>query len=233
MHHIKAFLITVVIFCFAAVGLAMVAGLGLVPQSVYSFLYEIERDLGWGGKDGAPYLQKFEGYWEMTLTPSIPESEIGTCNGVTGSVRVKDGQFSGSIGSFGSSMGIRANVQENGTMSGTFSTAGVHKGTLQGKMLDGRGDGSWTDNYECRGTIALKKLDPVIDPVQGNITSLKGEARLIRGGEPRWALPGEALYVGDKVEVGTNSEAIVTMKQSGKTTVPAGTGFTVPERINN
>lgn len=232
MHHIKALLITVVIVCFAAVGIAMVAGLGLVPQSIYSFLYKVEKDLGFGGTSDAPHLQKFEGYWDISLTPSIVESELGKCSNIEGTVRVQSGQISGSIGSFGSSIGIRAKVTENGMWSGTFSTAGVHKGTIKGKILNGKGDGTWGDNYDCRGTISLTKLDPVIDPVQGNITSLVGEVRLTRGGELRWAVPGEVLYVGDKVEVGTNSEAIVTMKRSGKTTVPAGTGFTVPEPVD-
>ncbi len=232
MHHVKGFLITVVIICFSAIGVAIVAGLGLVPQPIYSFLYKVERDLGFGGLSSTPYLQKFEGYWNMYLVPSIVESELGKCASVEGSVRVKDGRFSGSLGSFGSSVGIRASIVENGTWSGTFSTAGVHKGTIKGKILNGKGEGTWGDNYECKGTVVLTKLDPVVDPVQGNITSLTGEARLIRGGEPRWVLPGEALYVGDKVEVGTNSEAVVTMKRSGKTNVSAGTGFTVPESID-
>lgn len=233
MHHIKALLITVVIICFAAVGIAITAGLGLVPQSVYSFLYNVEKDLGLRGPSKTPYLEKFEGYWDMELVPSIVESELGKCSSVEGTVRVQDGQFSGSIGSFGSSAGIRAKVVENGTWSGTFSTAGVHKGTMQGKILHGKGEGSWVDNYECKGTVVLTKLEPVVDPIQGNITSLVGEARLTRGGELRWVVSGEALYVGDKIEVGTKSEVIVTMKRSGKTVVPAGTGFTVPELINN
>jgi len=233
MHHIKGLLITVVIVCFSAIGIAIVAGLGLVPQSVYSFIYSIEKDLGIGGSSTLPYLQKFEGYWDMKIEPSIVESELGKCMIVQGSVRIKEGKFSGSLGPFGSSVGIQAKVAENGTWSGTFSTAGVHKGTLQGKLVNGKGEGVWVDNYECKGTVALTKLDPVEDPVQGTITSMTGEVRLVRGGQPRWAVAGEVLYVGDKVEVGTNSEATVIMKQSGKTTVPAGAEFTVPELIHN
>jgi len=232
MHHIKALLVATIIICFAAVGFAIVAGLGLVPQPIYSFLYKIEKNLGFGSASNTPYLQKFEGYWEMSLTPSVVESELGKCPSLQGNVRVKEGQFSGSLGEFGSSAGIHAKVTESGVWSGTFSTAGVHTGTIKGKIINGKGEGSWVDNHDCKGTVTLTKLDPVIDPVQGTISSLMGEARLTRGGELRWAVPGEALYVGDKVEVGTNSEATVTMTRSGKTIVRAGTGFTVPESVD-
>lgn len=231
MHHIKAFLITVVIVCFAAVGGAMLAGLGLIPQPIYSFLYDIEKSLGLGGESDVPSLQKFEGYWRVAFVPTIEESELGKCVHVEGNLRVHNGLFSGSIGPFGSSMGVRASTTENGTVSGVFSTAGIHRGTINGRLRDQFGTGTWVDNYECRGTIAFTKLEPVVDPVQGHITQFSGEVTLFRGGVPRWAVAGQPLYVGDRVEVGTNSEALVTMVQSGKTTVPAGAGFIVPEPI--
>lgn len=230
----KAFLIAVLFSAFAVIGVVMLAGLGLIPQSLYSLVYTAEQSLGIGGISKAPYLQKFEGYWSIAFEPSIVESDIGKCKSVAGNIRVRDGKFSGSIGPFGSSVGIHASTTENGMLSGGFSAAGLYKGTFKAKLYGARGSGEWVDSYECRGTVMLVKLDPIIDPVQGSIVSMIGTVRLVRDGEARWVLPGQVLYVGDRVDVSSNSEAVVVMNKSNqKTTIPAGAGFTVPEPIPN
>jgi hypothetical protein len=226
----KAFLFTILFGAFALIGFVMLAGLGLIPQSWYSLWYSAEQSLGLGGTSVVPYLEKFEGYWDISMQPAMAESEIGKCTSMEGSVRVQNGEFSGSIGPFGSSVGIHASTTEKGDVAGGFSTAGIHHGTIMGKIYNGAGQGTWVDNYECKGTITFTKLDPVVDPVQGTIQSFTGDVSLTRGGTPRWIVAGEPLYVGDLVQVSTNSEALVVVGGQ-KTTVGAGSQFVVPEPV--
>lgn len=225
----KPFLIGVLFITFIAIGGAILAGLGVLPQSVYSMVYSVEKTLGIGNGVTKPYLEKYEGYWDVAFTPSSPQSELAKCNLLEGTIRMHDGNFSGSIGPLGSSVGIHITAAGNGSLSGGFSAAGIFKGTIDGTIFNGAGQGTWVDNYECSGTITLTKLDPIVDPVQGLIITFNGDMQVTRDGVSVDAIPGQQIYEGDILDIPPKGDAVISLGLAGqKVTLTERMHFVVP-----
>jgi hypothetical protein len=201
----KAFLIGIVLAGFIAIGVLFLSGLGLVPASVYAFLHTVEGTIPFLQPSVMPFTENFEGTWTVTFNPSVAESDIATCDTLTGSLHVHHGEFSGTLGPFGAAVPFHANTTEQGVLIGSFGGTTAHTGTISGTLQNGAGSGMWSDSFSCGGTVTFKKEDPVIDPVQGKVVSFKGDVQLVRGGETGFVSPGLPLYVGDELQVGDGS----------------------------
>ena len=226
----KAFFFTTVIVCFGAIGLLFAQELNLLPAPVYSFLYGIESSVPFFNTSVPPYLQKFEGNWMMTLTPTSAESELGDCSIISGLLHVQKGVFSGSIGPLGSAFVVVASTTEDGALSGTFGGTTVRMGTLTATLQNGEGAGRWSDTYNCSGTVQLEKQDPVIDPVKGRVVSEQGVAELLRGSTSEVLFPGLALYQDDKIVTQDGSVLLGLGSDFGTAvTVPANSTYKVAQ----
>jgi hypothetical protein len=206
----KAFFVSVIILLFGGVALLFAAQLGAVPAPVYSFLYELELSIPFVNSSVPPYLQKFEGNWQITLTPQNAETELGSCVVISGLLHVHDGVFSGVAGELGSSYPFIASTTPDGALSGTFGGTTLRMGNFAATLADGQGNGTWSDSYGCQGSAVLQKQDQIVDPVKGKIVSANNGAYMMRGGGQVALYPGLLLYAGDEIITG-NGTALLGM----------------------
>jgi hypothetical protein len=225
----KAFLIGTVLLAFIAIGVWVVSDLGLLPTSVNVFWDTIERTVPFLQATIMPSMEKYEGTWTVTLRPSAPQSDIASCDTITGVLQVHNGQFSGGIGPFGSALPFHASTTEQGVLAGSFGGTSDRTGTVNATLDNGAGSGTWSDNYNCGGAVTFTKDAPVIDPVQGKVVSVAGDVVLVRNGAVGSASPGLPLYAGDELQVGDGHALLGIGLTLNPVTLSSNTTYVVPE----
>ncbi|MBY0294065.1 hypothetical protein K2Q08_01885 [Patescibacteria group bacterium] len=197
----KSFFLGLVALFFTAVLFMFAYQLNMLPASAYPFIQKFLQSFSLT-KSTPPSLEKFEGSWTLTFTPTRAQSDIGTCALPSGSLRVHAGKFTGAVGEPGSSMPVNANVTDDGKLTGVIGNNSTsRKGTITANIGNGAGQGTWKDDSECTGTVTFVKEQAVVDPVQGKVVSAT-TGTLLRDGKKRALVPGMSLYVGDVVEAG-------------------------------
>lgn len=216
--------------CFVVVGLLFADNAGVLPQSFYSVMYKIEDAFFPRAKSEFPYLEKFEGHWNVTFTPKEKETDVSACAPMEGPVVVHSGAMMGTIGTLDRSMLLKATVVYRGDVVGTLSGRAAQNGTIQGVLGDGKGSGSWKDSFGCKGDVGFVKIDPVVDPVQGHVVSAAGEVKLVRSGKEEWIYPEQLLYENDVIKVGEGASArIIIGLEVQDVTLAGGELYTVPK----
>ena len=224
----KAFLIGIPLAVFIAIGAVFLSGLGLIPAPVYSFLYVAELHIPFFQPNIIPYLEKFEGNWNVSLTPSPGvSSTITNCTTTGGLVHVHNGVFSGTIGHTGSALPFTATTTEEGSLVAAFGGVTLYVGQVQATLQGAAGQGEWSDNYGCSGTAQFQKIDPVVDPVLEQVVSAKGDTELVRDGIQEPLMPGLALYAGDEIHTGDGQVLLSTGPYANPITVGADTTYKV------
>lgn len=172
-----------------------------------------------------PYLQKFEGRWRVSFAPDQASLAQGLgCTPVTTVATVHNGAMSDSS-LLSATLGLRATIQSNGALAGTFNIDQTHNGPVQGSISGDGGSATWSDTLGCKGTASFQKLDAVVDPVTGRVVSAQG-AMLVRGGAHSELLPGTSLYGGDVVDA-TQGQALLSMGIAGTPVTVANTTYIV------
>lgn len=185
--------------------------LNALPPQIYAFVYSLVASVD-APTSKYPHLTKFEGKWEVVLTPSN-QSQITQCEVTTGVLTVHDGRVSGSVGALQKNITINAAVREDGALLGKTSRGKEGEGPITGTIYKANGSGQWADVFDCRGVFTMKKIDPVRDPVKGTLISYTSEVVLVRGGQSRFPTPGQSLYVGDRIEVSVAGTAYLSIGQ--------------------
>lgn len=158
----------------------------------------------------APYLQKFDGRWHLALVPDKVSQTSGVgCPDQESDVSVRNGSLSDQS-LLNRTLGLEASITPEGALSGTFMMNKSRDGIITATLSGSSGQGTWRDNFECKGTLTLKKIDPVIDPVVARVVSAH-QAVLVRAGESRELLPGMVLYAGDRVEAREGGQALLAV----------------------
>lgn len=226
----KGFFLGVIFVCFVVVGLLFADSAGVLPQPFYSVVYKIEDAFFARAKSELPYLEKFEGHWNVTFTPKEKETDISACAPMEGPVVVHNGAMVGTIGTLDRSMLLKATIVYRGDVMGTLSGRAAQNGTVQGTLGEGRGSGSWEDSLGCKGDIGFTKLDPVVDPVQGHVVSAEGDVKLVRSAKEEWLYPEQLLYENDVITVGEGSSArIIIGLEVQDIVLSSGELYTVPK----
>ncbi len=199
--------------CFSAiivgVGFMAAFSLNLLPQPVYLFFYTSLA--GTSPESQYPYLTKFEGRWQTTLTPLAAQTEIAQCEVSIGTLTIHDGQVTGRMSTLNRYITIVGVVDEEGVLRGKTRRGQGNEGSITGNIIKIKGEGDWTDSYDCRGTFSMKKIDLLMDPSRGSIVSYAGNVFLIRKGISQLPNPGKQLYVGDVIKVSANGSALVSI----------------------
>ena len=216
----------VVLFGLVAGFLLFLLGIaGFLPQSFYDEYHSVVGLLPGGG--ALPYMQKFEGGWSVSFIPRAGETDLGTCSKLDGTVYVHNGVFTGSIGSVsGPPIAFTATADIKGAVTGKIRSNAGESGTFEASVAGANGSGTWSDVFDCTGSLALSKRDPVVDPVGGHIVSFTGNPTLVRGGVTEPLTIGEQLYSGDIVQASGGSVILVGLGLYPQT-VENGTEFTV------
>lgn len=210
----------------AGVGFMAAFSLNVLPQSVYSFVY---NNLALNSPQSQyPYLTKFEGHWQTTFTPLVAQSQIAQCEADTGTLTIHDGHISGTLGALNRYVTISAEVAQDGTVRGKTIRGEGNEGKITATILKTDGSGEWTDAFDCRGTFTMKKIDPYKDPSRGFIVSYNSNVVLERGGKSVLPNPGEFLYVGDVLTVPQNGSALLSIGLES-VSLTGGQTYTVSE----
>jgi hypothetical protein len=223
------FIFTILLFLICVASITFY-NLGLLPQSAYRFLYGIENTLPFT-QHSAPYLEKFQGYWTLTLTPDAASEQVSVCKATSGTISVNNGDLSGTLAITGSFVGVDAMVASDGSFMGQVTAAGSAAGSLQGQLVGSAGTGTWKDTVlNCQGQLGLTKLEPVIDPVAGRIVSFSGNVNIQRGTSTQNVSIDESIYPGDIITAGSDGEALLGTGSGFFTAIKIdpNTSYTVP-----
>ena len=218
------------LLCVLAIGALFLFSSGLLPQGVYALTYEVWDNTPFASASTEPYLEKYEGHWALTFKPTTISSPYGDCPALTVILAAHDASLAGHGAVSRYLFTMEANINHQGELSGTFSTANQeYTGTFSGGIAAQSGYGSWQDNLGCSGTWILSKLGSVIDPVQAIVTSLSGSPELERSGTSQALWLNMNLYAGDTVTVPADSTAIIALGPSlTPMNIPAGSTYAVP-----
>ncbi|HEY5383230.1 MAG TPA: hypothetical protein VIJ88_01605, partial [Candidatus Paceibacterota bacterium] len=166
--HTIAKIIFVLIFLGGMLGIVgvILGSLGALPDSLYASYYQTQEALSarFGAGASSPALQQFEGHWKVEITPAAASSDLSTCNAVEGYVMSHDGNMQGVLHSFAplTSVVMSVTVDEKGVATGTLQTDAQISGSLTATLNNGTGEGSWSDNVDCSGSITFSKVSPAI-----------------------------------------------------------------------
>jgi len=210
MFH-RLFLATCFLLVLGGMAFMVAFSLNALPPQVYTFVYTLVSSVD-APTSKYPHLTKFEGRWDVTLTPAN-QSQITQCETNVGVLTIRDGQVSGSVGALQKNITIRATVRDDGALIGKTFRGKEGEGPITGSIYKAKGSGEWSDILDCRGTFTMKKIDPVRDPVKGTLVSYTSEVALVRAGELRFPTPGQSLYVGDRIEVSSTGTAHLSIGQ--------------------
>lgn len=202
---------------------------GLFGQLPDSLQVRFAETIGSFSGSPAPYLQKFEGRWQLTLGDGGSAQGLD-CSGGQAIVAVHNGAFAARLDLPGKTRNIQGAIAWDGALQGTIA-AGPQSGSIKGAVSGVVGQGSWKDVFDCSGTVTLAKLDPVVDPAIGRVVSFGGSLTLVRGDGSQGAYADELLYVGDRLTAGGGDATLSFGLYPPKVvTVPSGTTYTVPDK---
>jgi hypothetical protein len=222
-----SFIFSILLFLVIVAGIVSY-NLELLPQSVYPVLYSIESAMPFLPTP-APYLEKFQGYWALVLTPD-PTQEASVCVLNNETISINNGELTGTLTISGTFVAMSATVAPDGTFTGVLNVSSQQTGTFQGQFVGSVGTGTWQDSaLGCQGQLGLTKLEPVIDPVMGHVVSINGDVVVERDGTPEPVAIDESLYAGDVVSVPSGGTAFLAVGPGlSPVTVAGGTNYTVP-----
>jgi hypothetical protein len=212
MRH-KLFFMTVFLLVISGIGTMLLYKLNYLPQPVYAFLYQY---VATSSKASYPYLEKFEGHWTVAFEPNVTGTDIVRCSSETGTVKVHNGHVTGTVGELSRYVSVDAKVDTNGVLAGITKRGSDEAGAVHALLANGRGAGDWSDALDCKGSITLTKLEPVVDPVAGKLISFGGSVKLLRSGVKTDPLPGVLLYDGDAIEVAAGSKIFLSLGVEGQ-----------------
>src|SRR3989339_1957467 len=134
----KGFFLGLLGLFFATVLMLFAYQLNMLPASVYPFAYKFMQAFSFIAPV-PPALEKFEGTWVVTFTPTRPQSDLGTCAIPSGLLRTHAGAFTGNVGS---SVPIKASTTDDGRLTGVIGNGStLRKGTLVAYIEKGAGQG--------------------------------------------------------------------------------------------
>ncbi len=194
-------------------GTMLLYKLNFLPQPVYAFLYQ---RLEPSSKSTSPFLQKFEGHWAISFEPNVTGTDIIRCSSETGTLSIHNGAVTGTVGELSRYVAVQAKVDTNGTLAGKTKRGSDEAGEVTAQLNQGTGRGEWSDAIDCKGSIALTKVEPIIDPVLGKLVSFGGSVKLLRINIESDPLPGQLLYEGDVIEVPDGGKAYVSLGSAGQ-----------------
>ncbi|MGH7141365.1 MAG: hypothetical protein ACREGH_01890 [Minisyncoccia bacterium] len=203
---------TILLLGVLGIGFMWLFEAGLLPNGLYAPIYNFIDASPLATRADDPALEKFEGHWTLTFSPSASSSPLSECPEFTTFVDAHNGAFSGHATIPGYLIVVAASTTVSGTVSGTLSSSisnsGAYSGQFEGTISGTLGSGSWQDSLECSGVWQLTKLGPANDPAQARIVSLNGLVILERDGDAgTYAEPQENLYVGDVLKTPAGGSA--------------------------
>lgn len=204
---------TVFTVVIAGFGVMLLYKLNYLPQPVYTFLYQ---RLEPSSKSNYPYLEKFEGHWSVAFEPSVTGTDIVRCSSETGTFQIHNGKVTGMIGDLSGYISVQAQVDANGMVAGKTLRGSDEAGEVTAQLAEGQGSGSWSDALDCKGSITLKKVEAIADPIEGKLISFGGSIKLLRSSIETDPLPGQLLYEGDTVEVAQGGKAYLSLGAAGQ-----------------
>lgn len=190
------------LFVLAGIGFMAAFTLNLLPPAANHFVYTLFPSSS--SQASLPYLEKFEGHWSASFNPSQAWSQVAKCADSVGTLTVRGGVVTGTIGSVGSS-GVQGTIMTDGSVSGSFTIGGQNRGTFTGHIVGAVGELAWKDSVDCTGIIKLQKLDPVNDPVVATVASFIDGVTLNRGSSIESPSIDESLYEGDVLTLPSGS----------------------------
>ena len=209
----KLFFMVVFLSVVSSIAFMVAFSANALPPSVNDFVYGIMRLNETVASK--PYLEKFEGHWNATMTSLAITSEIADCPTQVGTLEVHDAAVSGRLTGLSTKIDIHGTINEIGVFTGQVYRGKEGSGTISMNILRGVGRGVWEDSYGCKGAIDIKKIGEVIDPTVLTLVSYRGEVELFRGGVTSQLLPGYLLYEGDQLHLGEGGTAFLTMSGTG------------------
>lgn len=222
MRLLAGSVLSICLIGLSAYGLSAV---GKMPQGVYS------RALGFAvtvqGEAGP-----FDGTWIATSDSTIAETDEAYCGTAKGEFIVRGTRLYGSVqNEYGDVFMVMAEVDNGGDLSGGMALGAENVATFEGVLLDSNGDGTWSDQLGCYGTVSFRRITATGSHDARYVQSIAGRAFVVRGVRTLPAVPGMTLRVGDVVAIEEGSAA--TLSIEGKILkISEKTKFEIPEEVS-